>query len=441
MNKLAALLLLATATAAVTPELRYFQYKRQLMSTTAPTQSCLVLDPAIYAHAAPNLADLRLYADGTETPYAIHQSATTFLSSESHKPLNLGKINGETAFDVAMPTSGYSDIELTINAQDFLANVLVSGSKTATSEGKAITAGKSTPDAASTSLGSFTIFDLTKQHLGRSTVLHLPASNFPTLHFLINGPVDPDAIAGLTIDHAPLEKINYSLIAESRQAHTAARTTTIELDVPAHTPVERIEFLIAPDTAASPLNFNRDVTVTAQEVAMKLSTGEQAQRQEERTSGSILRVHRNVSGQRIDEERLAIDAPWTSNFSRASHWTIEIANRDDAPIPVTAVRLLMQQRQLCFDALADKNYAIYYGDPALEAPQYDYAQLFTLSPTALAEQSGAEQANPIYQARPDSRPFTDRHPALLWIALILVVAILAVVALKSAKPSSDDNQS
>ena len=97
---------------------------------------------------------------------------------------------------------------------------------------------------------------------------------------------------------------------------------------------------------------------------MKLSTGEQAQRQEERSSGSILRVHRLESGQRIDEERLAIDAPWT-NFSRASHWTIEIANRDDQPLPITAVRLLMQQRSLCFDAAADKNYQLLYGDSAL----------------------------------------------------------------------------
>jgi hypothetical protein len=31
------------------------------------------------------------------------------------------------------------------------------------------------------------------------------------------------------------------------------------------------------------------------------------------------------------------------------------------------------------------------------------------------------------------RPFTERHPVLLWIALILVVGTLGLVALRSAR--------
>jgi hypothetical protein len=46
---------------------------------------------------------------------------------------------------------------------------------------------------------------------------------------------------------------------------------------------------------------------------------------------------------------------------------------------------------------------------------------------------GSEESNPQYQARPDARPFTERHPALLWIALIAVVVVLGGVALRTAK--------
>ncbi len=46
---------------------------------------------------------------------------------------------------------------------------------------------------------------------------------------------------------------------------------------------------------------------------------------------------------------------------------------------------------------------------------------------------GPEKANADFQARPDNRPFTERHPVLLWIALGLVILLLGTVALRSAK--------
>ena len=67
------------------------------------------------------------------------------------------------------------------------------------------------------------------------------------------------------------------------------------------------------------------------------------------------------------------------------------------------------------------------------APQYDYATLFVPAANATAAQLGAETANPAYQPRPDMRPFTEKHPALLWIALVLVMVLLGAVAVRSVK--------
>jgi hypothetical protein len=48
-------------------------------------------------------------------------------------------------------------------------------------------------------------------------------------------------------------------------------------------------------------------------------------------------------------------------------------------------------------------------------------------------QLGPEQKNPAYRDRPDTRPFTERHPHLLWIALLGVICVLAIVAIRSSK--------
>jgi hypothetical protein len=112
---------------------------------------------------------------------------------------------------------------------------------------------------------------------------------------------------------------------------------------------------------------------------------------------------------------------------------VEVDNGDDTPLPINAVRLEMRQRKICFDISSSQPLTLYYGDPALTAPQYDYARLFSPSDAMRTAQLGPEQLNPAYRDRPDSRPLTDRHPHLLWIVLLVVLCILAVVAIRSSK--------
>ncbi|HKR96568.1 MAG TPA: hypothetical protein VJW55_14430 [Candidatus Angelobacter sp.] len=44
--------------------------------------------------------------------------------------------------------------------------------------------------------------------------------------------------------------------------------------------------------------------------------------------------------------------------------------------------------------------------------------------------------HPEYAERPDGRPWTERHPAVLWIAIIAAVAILGALALRSMKSAA-----
>jgi hypothetical protein len=96
----------------------------------------------------------------------------------------------------------------------------------------------------------------------------------------------------------------------------------------------------------------------------------------------------------------------------------------------------MLQRNLCFEASGSGQYALLYGDPALTAARYDYATLFAPQTDAAQAVAGPEQRNPEYRPRPDQRPLTERYPGLLWGALVIVIAILALIAFRSAKRTS-----
>ena len=418
MRWLAAMWLLLFA--AATPEIRYFQFERSVaMPAQSAGQTCAAVDPAVFAHASNGLADLRLYqgavSSPVETPYVVRAAAPIASTSHSLPVLNLGKSGSQTVFDAAMPAGSYTDLQLDIDGQNFLATVTVAGSQTQTG-------------ASRTKLGSFTIFDLTQQRLGRSTVLHLPQSDFRFLHFQIAGPIEPQNVTGLSVVEVPVTQPKYLAVAQTATGTQKGRDSIFEFTVPARTPVDRIVF--AP--GAQPSSFSRDVQVKVAPVARPPANDSTEPPQPFTTTGNILRVHSTQDGHRIDEEHLAIDAPQV-NYDNPATWTVTIENGDDAPIQIASIQLEMTEHDLCFDAAAGAAYTLYYGDSALAAPQYDYAALFVPAAHATAAQLGAETANPAYQPRPDLRPFTEKHPALLWMALILVMVLLGAVAIRSVK--------
>ncbi len=426
MRLRAAVVLLAVAAA---PQIRYFRHERPvLVAADHAGQTCVALDAATFAHAAAGLADLRLYraenGNETETPYTIYEPAPVTAQPKEIAPLNLGKHGGTTTFEAEMPAGRYSDVDLDVTAKNFIATVAVTGSRTETgSEG--------------TELGIFTIFDLTGQKLGRSMVLHLPESDFRYLYFGITGPVKPGDVQGLSVERVSTQQRFVAVTAPNPTATAPngivqkGRETQATFTVPAHVPVDRVEIV----PGAQPVNFSRDVKVTATGRVTQ-GAGEAALPVRISSAGTLLRVHGVHDGRRIDEEDLAVETTNADFAAPDSVWTVTIENGDDAPLDLKSLRLEMAVRKLCFDAAVGAAYTLYYGDAALATPQYDYATLFTPDKNAAEATLAPEKANPLYVARPDTRPFTDRYPWLLWVALVLVVALLGAVALRTAKETA-----
>ena len=417
---LALLLWQATpGTGPVTADPHFFRYQRIVTVSTGSGQSCAVIDPQVFPHAAPSLKDLRLYQGGHEVPYAITLSVPQQPDSETGHIRNLGLRGRNIVFDVEMPNRPYTEITLDIAAQDFLATATVSGTHDPNYSNQ-------------TSLGEFTLFDLTSQHLSRNTTLHLQETSLPYLHIeLAVSPatgnrslvVKPEIVQGITVPPSREAQSIYTTAATSTTITLQGRQSIATFELPERIPIERVSFDLAPTYNA---NFSRDVRITDRPAGSSNSGSETI-------AGNILRVHLTQAGREIRHEQLSVPAILGSNMQSAATVEVAVENGDDTPLPLIAIRLEMRQRKICFDTTTAEPLTLFYGDSALQAPQYDYNRLFSPSSEMRAANLGPEQINPTLRDRPDSRPLTDRHPHLIWIVLLAVICILAIVAIRSAR--------
>ncbi|HEY0263192.1 MAG TPA: hypothetical protein VGC07_01595 [Granulicella sp.] len=398
----------------------FFRYQRAVQPASDDVSSavpvCATLDGAVYAHSSPSLKDLRLYQGTREVPYAITLSEAAQADSEPAKVINSGMVGSHIFFDLEMPTRPYTDVTLDLDAHDFLATATVNALEDA-------------DPPALVRLGSFTLFDLTSQHLSRSTTLHLQESTFRKLRIELDlRPApgtsaelhpNPGMVRGATVPPSREAQTLYTSVAEATSFTQQGRKTIAHIHLPAHVPVESIAFALPPDYTG---NFSRTVEIAAH-------TQNSPATAVETVPGTIQRVRMGA----IHQEQLTMPATIGANLQQDAEVTVAIDNGNDEPIPLSAVRLEMRERKLCFPAIATTP-VLFYGDPALDAPVYDFARLLSLARGIHPASLGPEQLNPAYRLRPPPpRALTERYPQLLWVALLIVVGLLGAVALSSAR--------
>ena len=429
---------------------RNFRYERTI--TLAPAlasgPSCAILDPAIFAHAGLSLKDLRLFQGSREVPYAITLSEPAQPDADPAFIRNLGLRNRAVVFDLEMPRRPYTDVVLDLAGEDFFATARVSGTRNSNYSNQI-------------SLGEFTLFDLTSQHLSRSTTLPLQETDLPYLHVELS--VSPAVTTGGFTPQTLLKMVQGASVPPSREAQsvysTAANSTVIKQEgrqsvasfpLPQRIPVERVSFDLDPGFKD---NFSRGVHITdhpesAQIPAFKPPDSVFKRRKSaflppnsadgggpssETLAGSIFRVHLSRAGREISQQELSVPATLGSNMQSPAMVQIAVDNGDDTPLPLTAIRLEIRQRKLCFEAQAGAPHTLFYGDPTLPAPEYDYGRLWNPAAPSLTAQLGPEQRNPAYRTPPDGRPFLERHPHLLWVVLIGVLCLLFAIAVRSSR--------
>jgi len=412
------LVLIASAAFAATgyeAAIPYFSQTRAIRISAPQKQNYVVLDADVFAHARPDLSDVRIYDGQAQVPYVlIRQSGGSSTQESQAKILNLGSVSGRTEFDV--DTSGFDEydrVRLQLDAKNFIDSVQMEGRRTPN-------------DKLATSLGTSTLYDFTKEGLGSNFTLKFSTASFPYLHVRLAPGIRPDQVKGAYLSSFSETKAAWTnagqcnlLAGGDAFAGTmlTKKQTVFKCLISGGMPVERVSLSIPP----SSVNFNRTVVLFDEH-------GNEFQR------SAISRVRMNRGGQTVTSEDLDIDL-----YPQAlKQINIAIENGDDPPLPIESVRPSSVERRLYFDSKGKNSLQLYYGDSKLEAPSYDYAKFFQQSVDAGVAQLGPAQANAQFTGRPDDRPWSERHTFVLWIAMVVAVFILGALAikgLKSAAPS------
>ena len=423
---------MASVSAGPISDPQHLRYERAVaLPEGASGQACVMLDATVFAHAsAESLSDLRLYAknSGVEVPFTLTESETQHPEEESTQVRNVAGRNGDVSFDIVMPSRPYTAVVLDLAAKDFLATAQVYGVQ---GIGKR------------TDLGSFALFDLSTQHLSRSTTLSFQESTFSELHVVLHmapAPgsqtqnLGPTIVKAASVPPSREAQTLYTTVAETAAFTQRGHESLAAIRISAHVPVERVSLDLDPGFDK---NFARAVDITA--------TPDETHDREaiETIHGEISRVKLAAgsnSGVPIDSRRMNVDAVLGANLRNSATVDLAIENDGNQPLPLRSVRLEMRQRRICFDAAASgAPYILMYGDAVLRAPLYNYARLFNSAAQSIVATLGPEQINPSFVARVDRRTYSERHPELLWVGLLAVFAILGSIALRNNRRHRQPN--
>jgi hypothetical protein len=107
--------------------------------------------------------------------------------------------------------------------------------------------------------------------------------------------------------------------------------------------------------------------------------------------------------------------------SRYRHLRIRIGNGDDEPLRDLRLTLRAYRDYILAAPGFAPPYRVLYGGPRVR-PDYDFAQAPEVRGTPAVAELGPERPNAAFE--PPTRPFVDRHPELITVALALAAGAL-----------------
>ena len=265
-------------------------------------------------------------------------------------------------------------------------------------------------------LGTTTLYDLTEEKLGHNSTLQIPLSAYKYLRVTVDGVVKPSdvesASAGITLaEKAQWREVNSGLTREQK-----GRETVFTFSLPEKIPVEHVNFAVDPGQS----NFRRGVEILGE-------------KDQEIGAGEINRIHLQRNGQKIDVEETSISL----RVAGPRLVRVVIHNGNDLPLQIAEAHLQQYERRIYFDAEPGAAIQLCYGDEKQGAPVYDYQKSFQKDASASQLLFGAEILNAAYTGRPDERPWSECHPAVLWTAIIAAVLMLGGLAFRSLKSAAN----
>jgi hypothetical protein len=360
-----------------------FRWERTVQATGGGFAT-FVADGPLFAHAKPELADLRVVdSAGRQVPWrGLPDPAPR--ASKDVELLNAGVQGGAFVglLDLGFTRAVRNRAELVIaNERDFVGRVTVFGSD---------------DRRTFTRLSKTKVFDLRGATAATSTTLVFPPTDHRFLQ--LRGAGVPLPVAARVYNaprRPPLALVESDVSVEQRE-----RATHVRLDVGyARRPVDLVRI-----STATP-RFDRRVVISG-------SNGERVFRVLQR--GRILRR----------EGVVQLDVPVSAANRILS---VVIQNGDDASLRALRVEARARPRPVVLAEGFAPPFRLLYGNRSARPPAYDFVSLpaSELAPLA-AGQLGPERENPAWEQPDDARSFLERNPRVVEGSLALVALALGV---------------
>jgi hypothetical protein len=402
------LLLLAATVAAQDPEAPAFE---RAVEVPGPGLFAVRLDAHVYEAARPDLGDLRVVdAAGGAVPYVLDRGALPPGPARRPRMRNRGHLAGGVASVVLDFGERVHKQSLTVRSSgaNFRRRVTVEGSD----DGQSWT----------TLTDGAWVFAVPGADPGRYEELSLPRNDFSLLRVRVHpgdderSPVSIEEawVPGGVRAHRREERI---VPRWSRADDPASRETWLTLELGArYQPFDAVELEVEDE------RFFREARLEAREEPRLSPSDPVAPADRWRPVGQGV-VYRLRNGGNVRE---CLRLPLTG---RGRVLRLRLLNRDDRPLRVSAVGVLAPVERLLLED-GRGPLVLTYGAPALGAPRYDLGR--TLDPPL--EVPLATLGPPLRRdVVADVLPWTERHPALLWVGLLVVVAALGTLTWRALR--------
>ncbi len=388
--KIATLLVALSLAAAV--DVNEFRYTRALPEEVAGGRVAFEPDGLLLAHARRGLADLRVIdTQGNQVPW--RRVPSEIVGPGPARVLNTGRRGGEAValIDVGPRRRVYERAELDIAGGNFVGRVTVLGADRRTGP--------------YTQLSTTTVFDVRGATSARSTTVVFPATDFRFLELRATG---VSRIEGATVfaqyERPRLVRRRHAILAGEKDR---GRVSVYTLDFGVRgTPVTKLEI-----RADRTERYDRPVTVEGSNDRTRFTP----------LGGGRMTRAPGISSRTVDIE------------SRFRYLRVTIENGDDPPLRFVMIETYGPSFAVMVESGRPAPLRLYYGDPDLDAPSYEFARLPAERPTGILDPSqlGPEQLNPAFEL--PEEPFGERNRWLIQVALAaaaLVVAAAGFLALR-----------
>lgn len=384
-----------------------------------PGRAALVLDRDVYAEARLDLADLRLLDEnGREVPYVLDRAGDEAVVRLQPEVLNRGFVRGRSesvTLDFGQRTRKCG-IALSLAGENFRRRVVVEGSDQA---------------------------QVWTTLVDQAWVFAVPGSP-PARYERVGFPENDQRYVRVTVQHGPDDPERFEIVSAEAwgEARRPAAATVFTPRLSRFEDAERRESVLVLDLgargqpfrevlvdAAAPAFF-RAVSVEARRDPPPPKPGETGRSVQWSPLGDAAIYRYESGGRKYESLRVAV-----SGRERAIR--LRIRNLDDRPLDVSRLSVIAPVERLLFEVETGRRYSLRYGAPAAGPPAYDLTRTAGDPADWGATAMPARFGPPLQLQSLAGRlpPWTERHPALLWVVLVAVVLALSAVtwrALQSA---------